>query len=497
MDESILKRLSIVTGNCPNKIAISDLQGSYSYQKLLTSAHAISSLLLNIKQENIGIMLPNIAGCFISVLAVQLLKKVPALLNFTSGNTVISTCCKTVNIEYIITSRKFVKLQELNELIALLEQQNIKILYLEELVKKLSLLDKLSAWLKTRFQKNYEYNSKAVILFTSGSESLPKAVVLSHENILANVRQITTRIKLEEGDIMFNVLPMFHSFGLTAGTLLPLICGIKTILYPSPLHYKAIPKEIKKSQATIMFGTDTFLSNYAKYATKSDLSNLRYVFAGAEKLRSETYHDWQSKYGINICQGYGVTETSPVIAVNSNELFREGTVGQILPEIEYKIEQIKGIKEGGKLLVKGPNIMLGYLKPDSTLLPQNGSYYDTGDIVTIDEDGFLTITGRLKRFAKLAGEMVSLTAVEDCIKKIWPNNTHAVLSTPSKTKGEELLLVTDYQLAEQNKLIDGFRSYGFDSLYIPRKIHIVQEIPLLATGKIDYTQLIALKEMCG
>ena len=283
-----------------------------------------------------------------------------------------------------------------------------------------------------------------MILFTSGSEGTPKGVVLSHRNQLANCAQAAARIDFGRQDKLFNVLPVFHSFGLTAGTILPLVSGVPIYLYPSPLHYRTVPELIYGVNATIVFGTDTFLAGYARAAHPYDFRSLRYILAGAEPVRESTRRTYMEKFGLRILEGYGVTETAPVLALNTPMFNKFGTVGRLMPGITPRLEPVPGVDEGGRLYVKGPNVMLGYLKADNpgVLEPTHEGWHDTGDIVTIDAQGFVTIKGRAKRFAKIGGEMISLAAVESLAAQLWPDVLSAVATAPDPRKGERLVLVT-------------------------------------------------------
>jgi acyl-[acyl-carrier-protein]-phospholipid O-acyltransferase/long-chain-fatty-acid--[acyl-carrier-protein] ligase len=334
-----------------------------------------------------------------------------------------------------------------------------------------------------------------VVLFTSGSEGMPKGVVLSHANLLANIQQVASRIDFTREDLVLNALPVFHAFGLTVGTLLPLLSGIQLFLYPSPLHYRVVPEVAYHANATILFGTNTFLAGYAQHAHPYDFYSVRYVFAGAEKLQKPTRLLWAEKFGVRVFEGYGVTETSPVLAVNTPMEHRSGTVGRLVPGIEYHIEPVPGINHGGRLEIRGPNVMLGYLlhqAPGQLQLPSTSrgkGWYDTGDIVSIDEDGYLTIRGRAKRFAKIAGEMLSLATIEALASSVWPGIGHAVVTLPDIKKGEELVLLTEQIDAERRPLLIQARAEGLSELNVPRRIWVVEEIPRLATGKVDYTNI--------
>jgi acyl-[acyl-carrier-protein]-phospholipid O-acyltransferase/long-chain-fatty-acid--[acyl-carrier-protein] ligase len=332
-----------------------------------------------------------------------------------------------------------------------------------------------------------------VVLFTSGSEGSPKGVVLSHVNVQANRSQVSARIDFGPSDIVFNALPMFHSFGLTCGTLLPIFSGLRVFLYPSPLHYRIVPELVYETNATIMFGTDTFLSGYARFAHPYDFYSMRYVFAGAEKLKEETRKIFAERFGVRIFEGYGATETSPVLSLNSPMHHQAGSVGRLLPGISYKLETVPGIEQGGKLIVQGPNVMLGYLRVENPgeLERPDAAGYDTGDIVEIDDNGFIFLRGRVKRFAKIAGEMVSLSAVEDMASSIWPVSSHAVVNIPDPKKGETLVLMTTQKDASRDSLSAYAREQGITELSVPKRLLLVDELPLLGTGKVDYPAVLA------
>jgi len=313
--------------------------------------------------------------------------------------------------------------------------------------------------------------------------------VLSHLNLLANKDQIAARIDFTARDTVLTSLPMFHSFGLTAGTLLPLLCSVKVFFYPSPLHYRNIPETAYGINATLLFGTNTFLAGYARFANPFDFYSVRYVFAGAEKLQEETRRAWADRFGLRLLEGYGATETGPVLAVNTPMQFRPGSVGRLLPGIEWYLDPVSGISEGGRLCVRGPNVMLGYLRRGQITPPsteRGNGWYDTGDIVRIDEDGFIWILGRAKRFAKIGGEMVSLAAVEELVQRTWPRKHHAVLSFPDARKGEELVLLTEYGEAKRQPLLERAKIEGVSAISLPRKILVVHRLPLLGNGKVDY-----------
>jgi acyl-[acyl-carrier-protein]-phospholipid O-acyltransferase/long-chain-fatty-acid--[acyl-carrier-protein] ligase len=280
---------------------------------------------------------------------------------------------------------------------------------------------------------------------------------------------------------------LFHSFGLTGAFLLPVLGGVKTFLYPSPLHYRIVPELIYASNATIIFGTDTFLNGYARTAHPYDFRSIRYCFSGAEPVKASTRETYMEKFGIRILEGYGVTETAPVISLNTPMFNKSGTVGKIMPGLEWKLEPVPGIDEGGRLYLSGPNVMAGYLKADNpgVLEPLADGWHDTGDIVTIDEEGFVRIRGRAKRFAKIGGEMVSLAAVEALAGELWQGNLSAVAALPDPKKGERLVLLTDAPNATRAEFLAFAKLRGAMDMMVPADVRVTK-VPVLGSGKVDF-----------
>ena len=389
-----------------------------------------------------------------------------------------------------------------NRVIEALEGAGIKIVWLEDAAESVDLFSKIGAWFKARFMRPQEAagnpDAPALVLFTSGSEGTPKGVVLSHANIIANRNQLISSIDFCPSDVVMNAMPMFHVFGYVVGTLMPLLTGIKTFYYPTPLHYRLIPQVAYDIDATVIFGTDTFLYGYARSAHPYDFYKVRYAFAGAEKLRERTRQLWGEKFGIRVIEGYGTTETS-IISANTPLQFRIGTVGRMMPGMTHRLAPVPGIDEGGRLYIAGPNVMLGYLKADSpgvVQAPEQG-WYDTGDIIHIDEYGFMAIKGRAKRFAKVGGEMISLAALEEEIERLWPGIGHAVVPVQDQRKGEQLVLVTEKQDARRDALASYLKEVGYTEVSIPKKIMAVAKLPLLGSGKTDYPSVAALAEGAG
>ncbi|MCQ8105722.1 AMP-binding protein [Methylomonas sp. SURF-2] len=468
-----------------------------SYDTLITRAIILGKLVkpLTAPGENVGVLLPNSTKTLCAILGLQLYGRVPAMLNYSIGSAGMASACATGQVNIVLSSRKFIEMAHLQHEAEALSQ-HVKLVYLEDLAAPLSMRDKVAALLQAK-TADYWYKNQAqdaddaaVVLFTSGSEGAPKGVVLSHANIIANHQQIKARIDFNPTDVVLNFLPMFHSFGFTVGTLLPVLNGMTAFFYPSPLHFAVVPEMAYEVGATIMFGTNTFLAAYAKKAHPYDFFSLRYVVAGAEKLQESTRSMWLDKFGIRVLEGYGATETAPVTSVNTPMDYKAGSVGRLMPDMLYKLEPVPGIEHGGKLHVAGPNIMKGYLLPDNPgrLVPPCSLYgegwYDTGDIVHVDEDGFIHIQGRSKRFAKISGEMVSLTAVEQLAAHAWPGAQHAAVSLPDAKKGEQVILLTTQTAATPKQLAEA--SPGVAAITLPKRIQVVDKIPVLPTGKTDY-----------
>ncbi|MEZ5814718.1 MAG: acyl-[ACP]--phospholipid O-acyltransferase [Alphaproteobacteria bacterium] len=444
------------------------------------------------KGENVGVLLPNSIGAVVTFFALQAFGRTAAMLNFSAGAAALTSACQTAQVKTVLTSRRFVELGRLEDVVAEIAK-HAAIVYLEDIKEQVTLSDKLygvfASAERVHKAQNINPHDPALILFTSGSEGMPKGVVLSHANIMSNIVQLSSRVDFNRQDIVFNCLPMFHSFGLTGGTLLPILSGVKTFLYPSPLHYRIVPELVYSSNATIMFGTDTFLNGYARMADPYDFYRMRYIFAGAEKVKDETRQLYMNRFGVRVLEGYGATETAPALALNSPMHMRAGSVGRLLPGIEYRLDDVPGVDVGGRLFVKGPNVMLGYYRDTDpgVLEPPEGGWYDTGDIVDIDDQGYVKILGRAKRFAKIAGEMVSLTSVEAMVNAVYPEAEHAVVSIPDARKGEQLIFVTTQGGADKNALSAYAREHGVSELAVPKTILEIDKMPVLGSGKTDYT----------
>lgn len=478
-----------------SKIIAEDISGKVNYRKLIIGSYVLADRfrIYLAKEEKVGILLPNSIGHLVTLFALFYLGKTPAIFNFSAGAQTNLECGQTAGVKTILTSRLFIEKGNFHDLANTLSKA-YRLIYLEDLKGEIGYEAKIKGLFHYLTHKKAVSSEEAsVILFTSGSESKPKGVLLKHTNILANIQQISCVIDYTPKDKMFNALPMFHSFGLTAGTLLPVLSGMEVFLYPTPLHYKMIPELVYDRDATLLLGTPTFLHGYGRYANPYDFYNLRLVLAGGEKLKDEVRTMWQEKFGLRIFEGYGTTETSPVLSLNTPIFNRIGSVGKLLPGLEYRLEEVPGIEAGGNLLVKGPNVMAGYLLFDQGFQAAP-EWYDCGDVVRIDQEGFIHIQSRLKRFAKISGEMISLDAVEKAAEKCFGTDRNAAVSVSHDKKGEKILLYTMKKDASKQQLRQFMSLTRQSMLVMPTEVIVVDQLPLLGSGKIDYVTLKKMAE---
>lgn len=471
-----------------------------TYGRLVLGALVLGRKLAGLTKprENVGVLLPNVQGLAVALFGLNAFGRVPALLNFTAGTRNLKSACEVAQIQTIVTSRRFIDQGKLDDVLAAIGEGRT-IVWLEDVRRDITSFDKVRGLVESWFARpihkraGVQPDDAGVVLFTSGSEGKPKGVVLSNANLVANAYQVKAHAGdvLTPDDVFFNPLPIFHSFGLTAGLLTSLLNGIKVVLYPSPLHYRQIPKLIAGTKSTILLATDTFLQGYARAADPDDLASVRYVIAGAERVKDDTRKLWQ-RHGTVILEGYGATECAPVVACSLPDRNRHGSVGPFLPGMEWRLDPVEGIQEGGRLSVRGPNVMRGYLDPDAPggiSTPEDG-WHDMGDIVSVD-DGMVRILGRAKRFAKVAGEMISLAAIEAVAQGLWPEFNHVVVALPDPRKGEQVVLITDKPDADRDVLLAYAREQGFPELWVPKAI-LVSSIPVLGSGKTDYAAAVEM-----
>jgi acyl-[acyl-carrier-protein]-phospholipid O-acyltransferase/long-chain-fatty-acid--[acyl-carrier-protein] ligase len=471
-----------------------------SYGELLRVTLALGRMAgrIGTSGEIVGVLMPNLSTTACLLLGMSAAGRVPAMLNYTAGAEALRGACVAAGIHTVITSRRFIEAARLYPVLdALCNQQ---ILFVEDLRGEFGLFDKLwlitwARWRPRSILTAADPAATAVVLFTSGSEARPKGVALSHDALLANIAQMRAVIDFSPADRFLNALPMFHSYGLTACTLMPLVCGVGLYIYTSPLRYRVIPEIAYLRDCTFLFGTATFLARYAREAHPYDFYRVRCVISGAERLNPEVAKLWLDKFGLRVFEGYGATECAPVISLNTPLAFNANTVGRFLPQIEYQLVPVEGIPRGGRLHVRGPNIMRGYYfydEPGVLQPPQSevgSGWYDTGDVIDVDAGGYVTVLGRVRRFAKIAGEMVALEMVERVASHASPLHLHAAMVEVIADSGEGTVLFTTDPNLTRATLQRSAQLLGSQELAVARRIEHVADLPLLGSGKTDYVML--------
>ena len=469
-----------------------------TYMDIITKSHILGKKFTSLTtvMENVGLMLPNSVENVVSFFALSGYSRVPVMLNFSLGASIVGSMCKTAVVKNIITSRAFVAKSKIEETIAKLEENGIKIHYLEDIAQSVTTFEKIRAWFLYKTKQTpltQNPSDPAVILFTSGSEGSPKAVVLSHSNVFSNIVQTSCVAQLNLQDLLFNCLPMFHSFGLTIGTLFPILTGAKLFLFPSPLQYRTITELLYELKATMMIATDTFYKVYARLSHPYDFRKIRICIAGAEGVKQETRNLMAERLGVMLLEGYGTTECSPLLTINNLLFNKYGTLGKLVPGLEMRLDDVEGITDGKELVVKGPNVMLGYMyeKNPGVIEPLKDGWYHTGDVVEVDDLGFIKIVDRVKRFAKIGGEMVSLTAVENYAKEICKKEDFkcVAVAVPHAKKGEQIALISNDNQISRKDFIDFCVKNGISELYAPSVFLIREDFPVFATGKADKVSL--------
>jgi acyl-[acyl-carrier-protein]-phospholipid O-acyltransferase/long-chain-fatty-acid--[acyl-carrier-protein] ligase len=478
---------------------VEDGQGDvWSYQRLFVLAMVVRQQLQALPQlEKVGLLMPNHPMTLAVLLGVWLSGKRAAMLNVTTGAVGIQAAMQVAGVETLISTQGF--MQSVNgQVIVDRLQPHYQWLWADDWLLNLAQRSEVDMTALLALPELGQ-DDEAIILFTSGSEGMPKGVSLSHTNLLSNIAQTCERLDFNHHDRFFIALPMFHSFGLTVGCLLPLVQGICFRLFPSPLLVKAIPESIRQHQSTVLFGSSSLLHQWGRNAQTEDFASLRYVIAGAEKLQPSVRLDWQQRFGIDILEGYGVTETSPVIAVNTYQDHVAGSVGRLVQGMSAKLVSVEGLAEGGRLWVRGPNVMRGYYLPmlpgQLTPLAQacgDGEWYDTGDLARFDDTQHLIILGRQKRFAKVGGEMVSLELTEQLARASDEQYQYAAVSVSNVGKGERIVLVTTNPRISRVDLAVQCKLLGISELALPRDFVVVDALPMLASGKLD---LVALSKL--
>lgn len=469
--------------------------GALSYTDLVRASLALAKRIAKDTErgERVGIFLPTSVPAVIVFFALQAGGRIPVFFNYGQDPGTVAGSCETAGIRRVISSKRFVKegdLEKTEE--ALADCATVE--HLEDLKKEIGFLQKAAAaageTLPALEPDPADPEDPAVILFTSGTTGAPKGVALSHANLLANIAQVRRHIEFDPEWVFFNPLPIFHSLGLTGGVLLPILSGHKAVLHPNPLARKEILEQLDESDANVLVATDAFAKLYARAVKEGELDTVRYAVLGGERVNEKTRELWDEESGAVVIEGYGASEAGPVIAVNPPGDNRPGTVGSLLPGMEARLEPVEGLEDGEELHVRGPNVMLGYLDPDEPgrIEHLEDGWFDTGDLAEIDEDGFVTITGRVKRFAKIGGEMVSLDRVERAANDLWSEASHAAMAA-SGENGEFIVLVTDEADADRDAFTGYLREHDLDKRLAPKTIVVVDETPMTPTGSPDFPRI--------
>ena len=487
----------------PGAVAIADqTSGVKTYRDLITAILVLKPEIEKLPGECVGVMMPASVGANILYLSALFAGKTPVMVNWTVGPRNAVHCLDLVGVRHILTARALISRiasqgTDLGEL-------GDRFVFLEDIRPSITLRRKLGAWLRARLSRRSlrraDVPETAVILFTSGSESLPKAVPLTHGNLLVNCRDVCAHVALRRGERLIGILPPFHSFGLTVTMVLPLCTGMPAVYHPNPTEAGMLARLIEAYRVSLLMGTPTFLNGIVRASTTEQLSTLRLAVTGAEKCPDRVYEALAERCPHTVVlEGYGVTECSPIVSANTEDA-RPGTIGKMLQSVEHAVVDVdtgerRGAGERGMLLVRGPSVFGGYLNYDgsSPFVEFEGKqWYRTGDLVTEDEDGVLTFRGRLKRFTKLGGEMISLPAIESVLQLHYGSEDDdgpsvAVEVTPNEEHPEIVLFTTtDADRETANRLI---RDAGLSALHNVRRVIRIDEIPLLGTGKADYRSL--------
>ncbi len=481
-----------------SKIAVYDkaTNKEYSYGRLLIASFILKEHIGKISGKYIGIMLPTSVGCMLGILSTLMNGKIPVMINYATGAIENSLYAREkCNFKTIITSKKLLEKLELSPI--------DHMIFVEDILAKVTALGKLKAafisklpynMLKTMVH-NGHLDEVSAILFTSGSEKEPKAVQLTHRNILHNVNAVPNIIDVTSDDTFMSMLPFFHVFGLTVDFWIPIILGCTIVTYPNPLDYRIVSQLVKEFKATIIAATPSFFYGYLQKSEPGDFSSIKFAIAGADKLPEKVYEGYLKKHNIKIFEGYGTTETSPVISTNTPQFSKLGSIGKPIPDVQVRVldintDKILGPNQEGKILVKGDLVMLGYLGDlEETSLRIHNGWYDTGDIGIIDDDGFLWHRGRLKRFVKVGGEMVSLVKVESILSKLLPEDVICcVVDVPNPVKGADVVAAVANGNFDMQAVMKQLKK-ELPAIALPRQFYVIEDIPMMASGKVNFREV--------
>lgn len=471
-----------------------------TYSRALIGALILSSKFEKYDKGFIGIMIPTSAGCALATAGALMSGRVPVMINYSTGaESNAKYAQKKCKFRTIITSK------------ALLDKIGCPLIegmvLIEDIMAGVTTGDKLKAALKTKLPVGLLLNSihkgdendTAVILFTSGSEKDPKAVPLTHLNIASNIENFGNYINISESDILLANLVFFHVFGLTVNLWVSFYYGMTMVSYANPLDFQTVSKIAREEKPTIMVGTPSFFWGYLQKSEPGDFKTLRLMVAGADKCPDALRDGYYKKHGVTLLEGYGATETSPVISVNSHEFNRPGSTGKVLPNVQIRIENFEtgaecGIREVGKILVKGDSVMKGYYDdPELTADVLVDGWYNTGDMGYFDEDGYLWHAGRFKRFAKVGGEMVSLVKVENILEKLLPTGVSCCVVEVSDVKKGSYIVATVSQEINKTEILRKMLN-ELPIIALPRQFIVIKELPMMSTGKIDFRSVTKIVE---
>jgi acyl-[acyl-carrier-protein]-phospholipid O-acyltransferase/long-chain-fatty-acid--[acyl-carrier-protein] ligase len=474
------------------KIAIDDkMTGrAMNYESTLIAALILAKKLSAYRDTHLGIMVPTSMGAILAILATVFLRKIPVMINYSTGAE--ENCRyaqKTCNFTTIVTSS------------ALLAKIKCPLLpgmvCIEDILKSVTVFDKLKAALKAKrsaasLSAAYPADPEdtVVVLFTSGSEKEPKAVPLTHRNIAVNLADATRALPISHADTIFSILPLFHVFGYTVNCWLPITLGMTTLTYANPLEYRKIAQVIKTDKPTVMAGTPSFFAGYLRESEAGDFASLRLAIPGADKTPEWLRRGYKQKHNIDLLEGYGCTETSPIISVNTPTDNRPGSIGKPFASVRARIvdpETGADLPRGaeGKLLVKGDSIMKGYLDAAETAKSLKDGWYDTGDMAMIDADGYIWHRGRYKRFIKVGGEMVSLVKTESVLEEVLPQGVECcVVEAADEFKGSRLVAALSKSVDEEDLVRK--LSARLPAIAVPNKFVVIPELPKMGSGKVDF-----------
>lgn len=475
------------------KIAIIDrtLERNLTYTETLIGSLVLAKKLKKFKEGFIGVMIPNSVGSHLTTMGVLLAGKVPVMINYSTGAA--ENCRYAQNkcaFRTIITSKKLLEKLGCEEVPGMV--------FLEDLREEISTADKIKAALKSKLpakllMKSFpgDMDDTLVILFTSGSEREPKAVQLSHRNLQANIKSMVVVGKFTPDDRVMSILPLFHIFGYNGNFLFPLIMGMTIVSYANPLDFKVIPGIMKEEKVTTIAAPPAFLAGYLKGSQPGDFKSMRLMILGGDKGPEWLVEGYREKHGIDVWEGYGCTENSPGISFNTPEAFKPGSVGKPMPDVELKITDIdtgEALPPGreGKILVRGESVMKGYFDDiEETSLRIRNGWYETGDMGVLDEDGFLWHRGRLKRFVKVGGEMISLIKTEAVLAELLPDNVECcVVEVPDSLKGARIIAAVTEKV-DKKKMMKKL-SAKLAPIALPKEFMVFPELPKMGSGKVDF-----------